>query len=200
MKKTLKWILCCGVCALTGVASAQVYYDGASPLTPTGTDTNRMTESRDAGESQKFCSSKDIVGADVKDAQGNKLGDIDDVLINPKSGETFASIGVSGGRYAVVPIKSLNVTRSAGLLRNAEVKLNATKASLESGPTVARNEWKNLDDPSFTQSIYSHYKLAKPSAMGGAEDAESGSMSGTSSDAYSSGAEKKAQPKGSDNR
>lgn len=162
MKARLRPVLGCALCVLSGTCVAQIFDYGA-PM-PRTTETNRA----DAGHSQKFSRSKDLVGASVKDAQGNKLGSIDEILMNTRQGETFASIEVSGGRYALVPIQALSITRPAGMIRDAEVALNTTKVALQSGPTVAKNEWQNLDNPSFTQRIYSHYSLQPPTAaMGG---------------------------------
>src|SRR6185503_1798468 len=122
-----------------------------------------QTSTREAGKSQTFCSSKDIVGANVKDSAGQKIGDISEIYMNPKTGEAFAAIDVSGHRHALAPVQALNVTPSRGLLHNAEVTINKTKAELESSPTIANKEWQKLDDSSFTQSIYSYYNVQKPS-------------------------------------
>jgi hypothetical protein len=53
------------------------------------------------------------------------------------------------------------------LSRKADVTLNTTKEELESGPTIQNEEWDKLDARSFTQSIYSHYKLQAPASVGG---------------------------------
>ncbi len=164
MKSIFKPVLCWGVCLVTGTTLAQAPdYSGTSRSSDTTGATTRET-----GQSQKFCRVRDLDGARVNDAQGNKIGDVKDILINPQQGETFAAIDVSGGRYAVVPIQALTVSKPGGMVRHAQVTLNATKEELQSGPTLAKNEWQNLDDPSFTQKVYSHYKLQPPSgAMGG---------------------------------
>jgi sporulation protein YlmC with PRC-barrel domain len=190
MKKTLKWIACCSVCAMTGTAAlAQSEYPEL--LLPTARETNalnRTTQSDERNEgraeqqkSSRFHHAKNLVGADVKDSSGTKLGDVSDLLINPQTGEVFASIEVSGNRYALVPVQALRVTAAEGLLRNAEVTLNSTRQALESGPTIARNEWQKLDSSTFTQTIYSHYRVQQPSAMGGAADSSMGGTSGGSS-------------------
>lgn len=177
MKKPSKWMLCWSLCLLAGTSFAQMY-DYGTPLTRTGSESNRVAQAREM-QSQKFCRSKDLVGADIKDAQGNKLGDIDEILINPQNGETFASVAVENDRYAVIPIQALHVTPDHGLFRNANVTLNATKQSLQSGPTLAKNEWRNLDRSDFTQRVYSHYNLEPPSsAMGGTDSNSLGGESG----------------------
>lgn len=178
MRKVQATSIMCALCMAAGTAFAQ-----SSVSTPTSTDYNRdrvrSTDDTKAGESTTFFKSKDLVGANIKDSQGDKVGDISELLVNHKSGETFAAVGVRDGRSALIPIQALSVTRPAGMVRNAEVTLNMSKQDLESGPTIAKNEWSRLDDQGFVQSIYSHYNVQQPSAMGG----ESGAgLSGSSSD------------------
>jgi hypothetical protein len=191
MKAPMKWIICCtSVCMLAGVLSAQNY---PAPVNPSKSDT--VQSESDAGESKQFCRTKDLVGASVKDSQGQKVGDIGEIAINPKSGQTFAAIDIGRGRNALIPLQALNVTPARGLLRNAEVTLNKSKQEVESGPSVTEKEWQKLDSASFTRSIYSHYNLQAPSGMGGtSEDAMGGTEAGT--DASSSGkkADKPARP------
>src|SRR6185436_13583345 len=79
MKSRLTWILCCSACVLSATSFAQDS-DG-SPRPQAGRyDTNQpsatTTTDRDETRSKEFCRSKDLVGANVKDSQGQKLGEI----------------------------------------------------------------------------------------------------------------------------
>lgn len=187
MNTRSKWIIgCTSLCLLAGTTFAQ--YDYGAPM-PSKSESSASQQSK---HSQDFYVSKDLVGAKVKDAQGEKLGEIDEVLINPQKGETFAAIGVERGRQALVPLQAMNIERGKGMLRNAEVTLNATKETLQSGPTVAKSEWQSLDNPSFTQSIYSHYKLEAPSAVGGA--GSPGGVSGGSQSSTNNQVQPQEQP------
>jgi len=184
MKSRLTWILCCSACVLGATSFAQES-DGSLHPQAGRYDTNQpsatTTTDRDETRSKEFCRSKDLVGANVKDSQGQKLGEIDELLVSPKTGESIATIGVGSGRYALVPVRAFNVGAPHGVLRNADVTLNTTKDALQAGPTVSKSEWQNLDNPSFTRRIYSHYHVQAPSGMGGA-----GSFGGSSSGSGSS--------------
>ncbi len=185
--KRLTWIVCCSVCALGATAFAQLY-DGSTSPRAGHPDTNQPSAAghRDEAMSTQFSRSKDLVGANVKDTQGNKIGDIYELFINPRNGVTLAAIDIGNSRYALVPVQALNVNQGrAGVFHNAEVTLNTTKDALQSGPTLSKNEWRNLDDPSFTEKIYSHYHVQSPSGMGGASSS-GGSSSGSSSSGSSS--------------
>jgi hypothetical protein len=140
---------------------AQAQVPPPSPGTPSD------TSAQAANRSRNFHASKDLVGADVKDAQGQKLGDISEIYFNPRHGESFAAIDIGTRRHALVPLAALQVTAPAGAIRNAVVTLNKTKSDLESGPIVSNNAWQQMDDAAFTQRIYSHYNVQAPSAVGG---------------------------------
>jgi hypothetical protein len=176
--KKLKWMLCCGLCALTGTVFAQANYG-----LPASSTTDTSQETKESGQSQKFCPAKDLVGANVKDSQGEKLGDINEVFINTRSGEAVAAIDIGDNRHAIVPVQALQVAPARGMLRNAEVTLSKSKQEVQSAPTVTEKNWQNLDNASFIQKVYSQYKIQQPSAMG---SAGADSMGGTSSGADSS--------------
>ena len=155
---------CLSACMIAGGVFAQ---NTPSTTPAPKTDYDVSATGRAAHHSQQFSRSKDLVGADVKDSSGQKLGDIKELLINHQSGQTFAAIGIGHSKDAIVPLAALSVTPAKSAFRNAEVTMNKTKADLEAGPVVANNEWHQLDDAAFTQRIYSYYKVQAPTAAGG---------------------------------
>ena len=156
MKKTLLKPILCGlsVCLIAATSFAQ-------ETKKTDTD---QTSTREAGKSKQFCSSKDIVGANVKDSAAQKVGDVSEIYVNPKTGEAFAAIDITGRRHAVVPLQALTFSPPRGILHNAEATIGKTKAELESGPTISNHEWQRLDDASFTQTVYSFYNVRQPAS------------------------------------
>src|SRR5579859_7132038 len=121
-----QWILCGIACALAGSSLAQVN-NAVPPSVSHIAPTNHTAITREPSQSQQFCRTKDLVGADVKDIEGHTLGIIDDILFNPKNGEAFVAVGIGGGVCAVVPSQALKVTTGAGLAdHKADVTLNAS--------------------------------------------------------------------------
>lgn len=178
MKLLAKSISCCtSLCLLAGTALAQTSQDQPSSSSSSSSSSSQQPGMSQSGQSQQFYHAKDLIGKSAKDTQGQKVGSIHDLIFNPQNGETFAAIGVGSGRYALVPWQAMSVTGTSG---KEEVTLNTSKDKLQSAPTVKSDEWQNLNNPSFTQSIYSHYNLQPPSAMGGAAT-PGGSSSGGSS-------------------
>jgi len=176
----IKSVLCCALCVAAGTSFGQSGTYGA-PGTDSDSDRSEVRSSdystdsdtdKASAESTHFFKSKDLVGADIKDSQGDKIGGISELVVNHQTGETFASVAVKNDRFALVPIQAFQVERPAGMIRNAVVTLNSSKQELESGPTIAKDEWNRLDSPSFVKNIYSHYDVQQPSAMGGSDDLE----------------------------
>jgi sporulation protein YlmC with PRC-barrel domain len=139
--------------------------------------------SHDSNKSTQFWKSKDIVGANVKDSSGTDLGDISELYLNPKNGQSFAVIKLEkgGGRQALVPLEALTVIPPRNTFAHTHVTIDKTRADIESAPTITNNQWEMLDDPNFTKSIYTHFVMPVPGAVGGASTPEGVSTgSGTS--------------------
>src|SRR5579859_259381 len=119
MKKSFKvLILCQSALLLAGTCFGQAGY-GLLPRNSSNTN-----DTSNATRSTSFYRSKELLGAEVKDAQNQKLGDIYDIVFNPKSGEAFAAISLGHDTYALVPPQALTVSPGNGILsRKANVTL-----------------------------------------------------------------------------
>ena len=148
----MEWVLCCGMCVMAGTVFAQANNDTTTSPSTDRNANQSMHMNREAGNSGKILSAKGLVGANVKNTQGQALGEIDEVLINPEKSQSFAAIGVEHDRYAIVPLQALQITPAKGLFGNASATLNTTKDALQSGPTVAENQWQKLEDPALRRA------------------------------------------------
>jgi len=166
------FLICAGICCASSAVLAQAGY-GALPANSSSSDANQTstysTNGRETHESVLFQRSKEFVGANVKDAQGEKIGDVYDLFFNPRTGETFAAIDRGHDIYAIVPPQALTITPGTGVLgHKADVTLNTSREAVENGPTITKNEkWQKLDVPEFTRTIYAHYKIQAPPPVGG---------------------------------
>src|SRR6516225_9866021 len=163
MKAPMRTILWTGLSLLTATVLAQDRNYNQSSSSGTGTDasgnqsynSSATSAGQIGSQTQEFFNSKQFVGTDVKDSQGKSLGDIKDIVFNPSSGEIFAAFNASNYRYVLVPWQALSIS---SISRDKhQVTLNTTKQELENGPTVPRNQLQQLNNPTFTQSIYAHY-------------------------------------------
>lgn len=180
MKTPLKWMLCCTSLCLAASALAQTDsgQSSSSSSQPSSSSSQSSSTMQQTSQGQQFYHAKDLIGTEAKGANGERLGKIEDVAFNPQNGQTFAAIGVGSGRYALVPWQALTINEvSQG---KYQASLNTTKDQLQSAPTVTKNDWQKLNDPSFAQSVYSHFNLQPPAAMGGTSGGSMGGSSGTS--------------------
>jgi len=157
MKMKTKWAVSCASLLAASTCMAQLGYGNPAANEPQGSSHNFKDQ-----DTHMFFHAKDIVGLNVKDSSGEKVGKIRDVIVNPKDGETFAAINIGEDRCALVPAQELNVTPGTGWFERYQVTVNTTKSEIQSGPSVKENDWHALDDPTFTQDIYKRYNLHVP--------------------------------------
>jgi hypothetical protein len=179
MKKQLTTMVSTASLALlAGPAFAQSASDRTT--TPGSSSAYQSSGTQSGTQSQQqFFQAKNLLGEKVKNSQDQSLGTLKDIVFHPQNGQFFAAIDIGGSRYALVPWQALNVSSTGK--NKYEITMNSTKESLQSGPTVMRDQWDELNNPTFVQGIYSHYNV-QPPAMGGSLGAgTSGSTSGSSS-------------------
>jgi len=171
MKTSTKWIvygvsfgLLGGTCLAKGTSNSK-------ESNPTEKAKMQSGYQRSTG----FFNAKTLIGTDIKNNQNTDLGHLKDVIFNPKNGQTFAAIEVAHDRYALVPWQALMIGKSTS--GKEEITLNTSKQALDAGPTVKGNDWQELNNHSFVQSVYQHYNLQSSSAMGGVNRSALGSHS-----------------------
>jgi hypothetical protein len=185
MKKQLKTVICATSLALmVGTAFAQTASDSSTRSRSSGAYQSSSTQG--VQSQQQFFDAKNFIGEKVKNAQDQSLGTLKDIVFNPQNGQFFGAIDIGGSRYALVPWQALNVTSTGK--NKYDISLNSTKDALQSGPTVMRDQWDELNNPTFVQSIYSHYNVQPPTGVGGSlGTGTSGSTSDSSSSTLPSG-------------
>jgi sporulation protein YlmC with PRC-barrel domain len=106
--------------------------------------------------------SKDVIGKEVWDNQNNKLGDLENIVIDLNNGR--ALFGILNGKYVSkndqyvpVPITAFRYRQD----RNGSV-LNVSKNELTNAPSFNENDWPNLTEKSYVEQVYSHYNLPNP--------------------------------------
>jgi sporulation protein YlmC with PRC-barrel domain len=91
---------------------------------------------------QKISRASKIIGTDVKDAYGEKLGDIKELVINPETGQVVYAVVSYGGAFGVgdklfaVPWTALHWTQE-----KEHYILNIDKATLKKAPGFDKKHW-----------------------------------------------------------
>jgi len=110
------------------------------------------------GRYPKVLSSSTISSDHVKNAAGEDLGKIEDLMIDLDSGRvayavlSFGGFLKMGNKLFAVPWEALKVDTV-----NKELLLNVDKKVLENAPGFDKDNWPDMADPTFGARIYKHY-------------------------------------------
>lgn len=161
MKKTL--VICSMALGLTVQGLLADHHESSQTHRSTGTTSEMKHSSMSATGDVRLSK---LMDADVKSKDGEDLGSLEDLIINPQTGKIeFAVLGRGGflgigEKLVPVPWKAMSIQSEE------EFSLNVDKEKLRSAPTIDKN-YSNLSTPGYTVTIYQFY--AVPQETGGAE-------------------------------
>lgn len=126
---------------------------------------DRMVMGRLAGKSEGvdgMARADYLKKASVVDARGERIGEVDEIMVNLDNGRMLALVGVGGvlgvgERRHVVPWEILR-TREYKKEGPASFTLNVPKDRLEKGPVLGKDEENRLSDPAWVAGLYEHYQ------------------------------------------
>ena len=99
-----------------------------------------------------------LVGNDVYNQKGEKLGDIKEVMLDVRNGRVAYAV-LSFGGFLGMGEKLFAVPWNALTLDTAtkSFKLNVDKDRLKTAPGFDQDHWPNMADPTWVQSIHAYY-------------------------------------------
>jgi len=101
-----------------------------------------------------------VIGMPVKNLQNEKLGKVDEILIDLASGRIVQVIVSSGGFLGLGD--ELSAVPPAAFRFNAErdeVRLDVTKDALAKAPHFKGSDWPNVDSPAYVEGVYRAYRV-----------------------------------------
>lgn len=107
----------------------------------------------------------DLIGMKVEGADGKKLGDIKDMVVDPEDGSIeyvvldFGGLVGIGDKYFAVPWEAVELSSN-----NKKLLIGATKKDLKDAPGFDKNQWPDLSDQDQVTTIYEFYEVPIPSA------------------------------------
>ena len=110
-------------------------------------------------------SASSLDGDNVKNAQGDDLGSIKDIMINMQTGDveyyvlSFGGFLGLGDKLFAIPPQAISVDTE-----NECCILNVEKERLENAPGFDDDNWPNMANESFRDQIYGHYGYDHPSS------------------------------------
>ncbi len=166
MKRTLIPIACCAAALLATNVTAQDQSQSSSSGSsqPGQSSSGQQSPELQQANAQEFFRSSALVGKNVQDSKGTKIGEIKDVAFN-QQGEVFAFVNVGNSKWAVVPWQVIQPATAKG---SGNVTVNATAQQMKAGPAVSKDQWGSLNNPQFVQGCYTYYNVQPPTATGGA--------------------------------
>lgn len=108
--------------------------------------------------SGNLLSSSTLSGDKVVDSIGQKLGSIEDLMIDVDQGNiAYAVLSVGGlfgmgDRLFAIPWSALRVDT-----KNKQLVLNVNKDQLEKAPGFDKDNWPDFADRAWAQSVHTHY-------------------------------------------
>jgi sporulation protein YlmC with PRC-barrel domain len=119
---------------------------------------------KEAMKAMPFChKASDVIGSDVKNAAGEDLGNVEDIVVDPNSGMIEYAVLSSGGFLGIgdklftVPFGMLKAPMVKEGSELAYFTLDVDKAKLENAPRFPKDQWPNVDEPSWRAEIDTYF-------------------------------------------
>jgi sporulation protein YlmC with PRC-barrel domain len=106
-----------------------------------------------------------LVNARVRNSAGENLGKIEDVAIDPLTGNvehailSFGGVLGMGKKLFPIPLSSLSISPSRDY-----VLLDMDKESLQHAPGFERDAWPDMADPTWRRRVDDYYGRVRPAA------------------------------------
>jgi len=117
-----------------------------------------MTTTEKGHEYRRVMSAGTLAGDRVRNAAGEDLGKIEEIMIDVPSGRIAYAV-LSFGGFLGMGNKLFAVPWNALTLNEAEHEfiLDVDKSTLENAPGFDKDNWPDMTDPIWGNQIYSHY-------------------------------------------
>jgi hyperosmotically inducible protein len=101
-----------------------------------------------------------LMGTSVKNLQGEKLGEVDNILLDLPSGRIVAVIIESGGFLGLG--EELSAVPPAALSFNTQrdaLQLDVSKETLSNAPHFKAHQWPDFAQPTYAEGVYRAYRV-----------------------------------------
>jgi len=100
-----------------------------------------------------------IIGTDVVNAKGDNLGDVKEVVIDPRTGRVAYAVVSFGGflsmgeKLFAIPFSALDYDAEKN-----EYVLDVSKERLEAAPGFDADNWPAMSDEKWNRDVYKYYQ------------------------------------------
>jgi sporulation protein YlmC with PRC-barrel domain len=105
-------------------------------------------------------SAKKIIGTPVRNPQDQKLGKVENLMVDLPAGRIVTVVVSTGGflgmgdEYSAIPPNALQFD-----FKNDRLQLDATKETLSAGPHFKSGEWPDFNKTDYTAGVYNAYHV-----------------------------------------
>ena len=149
---------------LIGAASAIALMTGAAFAQGTSTPDPSTTPAippaaADGMPAAGAVSAEEMIGEDVMGSDGEKIGSVEDVIIDPASGEATQLVISSGGflgigeKYHPLPWSTLTYDIAQG-----GYVVDMTREQLQDAPSYGAEDGIDFNDDAYGRRVYDYYK------------------------------------------
>jgi len=124
-----------------------------------GTTTSETPISREAlNGMDRFSRASSLLGMNVENPQTQKLGELQDLVLDPHSGRVVYAVLASGGflglneKYFAIPPTAFQASTD-----ERHLVLNVAKDRLKAAPGFDKNNWPSWADQTWAREVYSYY-------------------------------------------
>jgi len=137
------------------------YDDNSSARKSTGATSSRTGDTVTDLDNKRFrrvMSAGTLAGDRVRNAAGDDLGKIEEIMLDVPSGRiayavlSFGGVLGMGNKLFAVPWNGLTIDE-----QEHQFILNVDKQVLENAPGFDKDNWPDMADPTWGSQIYSHY-------------------------------------------
>ena len=109
---------------------------------------------------RRVLSASTLTGDPVKNPDGQKLGDVKEIMIDLESGRVAYAVLDFGG-FLGIGNKLFAIPWSAMKLHQTDKSfvLNVTKEQLEKAPGFDKDHWPDFSDRAWGTSVHEYYKI-----------------------------------------
>ena len=114
-----------------------------------------------ANKTSSIVSVESLIGNDVCNEQGEDLGDITEIMLDTNTGNvsyvvlTFGGVLGVGSKLFAVPWSALKID-----IENKRFILNVDKELLNGAPGFDKDNWPEVPDEFWRQTIHSYYGIS----------------------------------------
>jgi sporulation protein YlmC with PRC-barrel domain len=100
-----------------------------------------------------------VIGTDVVNAKGENLGEIKEVVIDPRSGKVAYAVVSFGGflgmgeKLFAIPFGTFKYD-----VKKNEYVLNVTKERLKAAPGFDADHWPSMNEEKWNRDVYKYYE------------------------------------------